>query len=138
MRSASKHWQFFTACRTRCFSGRETLSTVHPMAVGLTLLTGSMIAFTAAFSLEALVFSHQLWAKLSVGVVLAVMVLLITWCVWTTVEAQADFSVLERVHFLKDRLVCFTRRLRGKTHEPGPDTGDEESRINSDGGESAM
>ena len=90
MRSASKHSQFFTACRIRCFSGREPLSTIHPMAVGLTLLTGSMIAFTAAFSIEALAFSRQLWVKLSVGIVLAVIVLLITWCIWATPETQAD------------------------------------------------
>ena len=85
------------------------------------------MAFSAAFGLETLVFSRQLWAKLSVGVVLAMMVLLICWCIWTTVEAQADFSVLERVHSLKDRLVGFTRRLRGKTPEPGPDAADGEA-----------
>ena len=89
-------------------------------------LIDSTMAFSAAFGLETLVFSRQLWARLSVGVVLAMMVLLICWCIWTTVEAQADFSVLERVHSLKDRLVGFTRRLRGKTPEPGPDAGDGE------------
>ena len=104
------------------------------MAVGLTPLTGSMIAFTAAFGLEALVFSRQLWARLSVGVVLAMVVLLISWCVWTTRGARSDFSVLERVHFLKDRLVGFTRRLRGKTPEPGPDAEDGEGGNNKNEG----
>ena len=94
------------------------------MTVGLTLLTGSMIEFTVAVSLEVLVFSRQLWARLTMGVVLAMVVLLISWCVWTTMEAQSDISILERVHLLKDRFVGFTRHLRGKTPEPGPDAGD--------------
>ena len=92
MRSASKHSQFFTAYRIRYFSGREPLSSVHPMAVGLTLLTGSMIAFTAAFSLEALVFSRQVWARLSVGVALAMMALLTTWCVWKSGRISASWK----------------------------------------------
>ena len=124
--SASKRSHFFTACRIHCFSGREPLPTVHSMAVGLTSLICSTIAFTTAFSLETILSSRQKWAKLPVGIVLAIVILLISWCVRTTMGPRSDFSVLGRVHLLKDRLVDFTRRLRGKTPEPGPDAGDGE------------
>jgi len=74
-----------------------------------------MIAFTTAFSLEALVFSSEFWAILPVGIVLAVMILLTSWCVWTRLEATWDLNVLDGVHVLRDRLVDFIRSLRGKT-----------------------
>jgi hypothetical protein len=51
-------------------------------------------------------------------------VLLIFWCVWTTLEAGADFSFLDKVHVLKDRLVGSTRGLRDETPESVPDAGD--------------
>jgi hypothetical protein len=70
------------------------------------------------------VYSDELWARLPVGVVLVMIVLLISWCVSTTFEAKTDFSLLGGVHVLKDGLVDFTRGLRGKTSESGPDTGD--------------
>ena len=82
------------------------------------------MAFTTAFSLEALLFSSEMWARLPVGIVLAMMVLLITWCVGTTFEAKKDFSALGRAHEFKDRLVDFTRKLRGKASEHVIDVGD--------------
>jgi hypothetical protein len=82
------------------------------------------MAFATAFGLETLVFSHQVWARLSVGITLAMMILLILWCIWTTIEAGSNFSVLGIAHQLKNRLVRFTRRLRGKTPYPGPVPGD--------------
>ena len=87
------------------------------MIVGLTSLIDSTIAFTTAFGLEALLFSSEMWARLPVGAVLAMMTLLISWCVGTTVEAKTDFSAL-------GTLVDFTRKLRGKSSEPGTDAGD--------------
>ena len=92
--------------------------------VNLTSLTDSTISFFTAFCLEALLFSVELWAKLPVGIVLVMILLLISWCVSTTLEAKADFSILSRVHDLKDRLVNFTRGPRGETSEPGSDAGD--------------
>jgi len=92
-------------------------------SVSLTSLIDSTVAFLTAFGLEALLYSSELWARLPVGVVLTMIVLLISWCVWTTLEAKGDFSLLERVHVLKDGLVGFTGRLRGKTSESRSDTG---------------
>jgi hypothetical protein len=92
-------------------------------------LIDSTISFLAAFTLEGLVFSNELWAKLPVGVVLMMIVLLISWCVSTTFEAKTEFSFLSGVHVLKNGLVDFTRSLRGKTSERGSDaedTGDED------------
>ena len=83
-------------------------------------VTDSLIAFTVAFSLEALVFSRQMWARLSVGIALAMMILLISWCVWTATNARAGSCVFGCVHLLTDRLVDFTRGLRGKITNPGP------------------
>jgi len=77
-----------------------------------------MISFIAAFGLEVLLFNGS-WTKVPVGVVLAVMTLLICWCVWTTLEARTSIS--DGVHALKDGLVDLTRRLRGKASGPGPD-----------------
>ena len=88
------------------------------------------MAFTAAFSLETIVFSHQTWTKLSVGIALALTILLISWCIWTTVEAETDFSVFGSVHRLKDRLVKFTRGLRGNVSDSGLDAGDGEGEDN--------
>ena len=82
------------------------------------------MAFTAAFSLETLVFSRQTWTKLSVGIALALMILLISWCIWATVEFGTDFSSLGGVHNLKNELVKFTRGLRGKDSGSEPDAGD--------------
>ena len=79
-----------------------------------------MISFFVAFGLEALLYNNKLWAKLSVGLVLAGVVLLVCWCVLTRV----DFSLLGRLQGLKDGLVGFIRSLRGKASEPGPDAGD--------------
>jgi len=87
-------------------------------------LIDSTIAFTAAFGLEALLLSSETWTKLLVGIVLAMMVLLVLWCVGTIVEAKTDFSALDRVHAFKDHLGDFTRKLRGKTSEPEPSAGD--------------
>ena len=84
------------------------------------------MAFSTAFVLETVAFSHQLWAKLSVGVVLAIVIFLISWCIWTTIEAGEDFSVCSTVHHLKVNFVGFTRGLRGKPREPGSDAGHRE------------
>jgi hypothetical protein len=80
-------------------------------------LIDSTIAFTAAFGLEALLFSDEIWTRLPVGIVLAMMILLISWCVGTTFEAKTDFSALS---ILSD----FTRMLRGRARESGPNAGD--------------
>ena len=90
----------------------------------MTSLTDSTASFFAAFCLEALLFSDELWTKLPVGILLVMMLFLVSWCVWTTLEAKADFSILSRVYDLKDGLVGFTRGLRGKTSEPESDAGD--------------
>jgi len=107
--------------RHRNALGFETLAILFSLPYAL--LLWATIAFTSAFSLEALLNSSELWARLPVGVVLAMMALLISWCISTNLEAKLDFSVLVKVHDLKDRLVNFTRDLRGKTPELGPDTG---------------
>jgi hypothetical protein len=88
------------------------------------MLIDSTISFLAAFGLEALVYSDELWVKVPVGVVLAIIVLLISWCVSITFEAKTGFSFLDAVHVLKGGLIDFTRGLRGKTSEPGPDAED--------------
>lgn len=93
------------------------------------------MAFTTAFGLETLVFSHQTWTKLSAGIALALMILLISWCIWTTVEAGTDFSVFGSVHHLKDQLVKFTRGLRGEASGPMPDAGDGEDGDSQGGSE---
>ena len=84
------------------------------------------MAFTVAFTLETLLFSRQTWSKLSAGIAIAMMMLLISWCIWTTVEVGTDFSSLGGVHRLKEHLVKFTRGLRGKFSEPGSDGGADE------------
>lgn len=94
--------------------------------INLTSLTDRTVAFAAAFGLETLVFSRQMWTKLSVGIAVAMMILLISWCIWTTIEVGTDFSVFDSVHRLKDHLVVFTKGLRGKGSELGSDTGDGE------------
>ena len=94
--------------------------------VGLTSLINSTIAFLTAFGLEALLFSSELWARVPVGVVLTMTIMLISWCVWTTLEAKSDPSVLVGVHDLKDGLINFTRCLRGKTSGPLSDAVDVE------------
>ena len=104
---------------------------VFAQIVGLTL-TGSTVAFTTAFCLETLVFNRQMWAKLSVGIVFAVVMLLISWCVWIMIGAAADFNVFEIFYGLKVRLVGFTKGLRDGAVEPQPDAeyreGDDENR----------
>ena len=82
------------------------------------------MAFTVAFTLETLLFSRQTWSKLSVGIALAMMILLISWCIWATVEFGTDFSSLSGVHHLKTKLVRFTKGLRGKDSESVPGAGD--------------
>ena len=84
--------------------------------VGLTLLTNGAKALTTAFILERVAFSRQLWTKLSdVGVILAMVILLVSWCMclW-----QCSPSERSRCRF--------TRGLRGKTAEPGSNAGHRE------------
>ena len=92
--------------------------------IGLTSLIHSTVAFLSAFGLEALLFSNGLWTRVPVGVILVMILMLISWCIWTTLEAKTDFSLLSSVHTLKDRLVDFTRGARGNASEPGSDVGD--------------
>ena len=47
----------------------------------LDIVNHSTISFFVAFGLETLLFSDELWTKLPVGIVLAMVVLLIFWCV---------------------------------------------------------
>ena len=94
------------------------------MSRWLDVVNYSTISFFVAFGLETLVFSDELWTKFPVGIVLVMAVLLIFWCVWIVWQARKDFSLMGRVHDLKDGLVSFTRGLRGKTSEPGSDAGD--------------
>jgi len=79
------------------------------------------IAFTTAFSLEAMLFSGELWAKLPVGIILAMVTLLVFWCVSIMLTSRADFCVSSGVHVLKDRIVDLIGSLRGELSEPGPD-----------------
>lgn len=99
---------------------------VFAQIVGLTLLTGSTVAFTTAFCLETLVFSRQMWAKLSVGIVFAMVMLLISWCIWITIGASAHFSVVGILDGLKHHIVDFPMGLRGEAVESQPDAGHRE------------
>ena len=92
-------------------------------SVDLTSFIDSTVAFLSAFGLEALLFSSELWTRLPVGGVLAMIVLLISWCVWTTLEAKGNISLLSIVHDLKVGLVGVTGPLRGKTSNFGSDAG---------------
>lgn len=76
--------------------------------------------FTTAFCIEIFVSSRQTWAKLSVGIVLAMMILAVFWSVWVTVEAGTGFSILSSVHLRRDRLHGPTEGVP----EPGSDAGD--------------
>ena len=84
------------------------------------------MAFTTAFTLETLVFSRQMWTKLSLGIVFATVMLLIFWCVWTTIGAGTGFSVFGTFYRLKLRLVNMTTDLQDNILEPRPDAGDGE------------
>jgi hypothetical protein len=80
-------------------------------------LIDSTIAFLSAFGIEALLFSDELWTRLTVGVVLVIIILLTFWCVSTTLEAKTGFSLLHGIRGSKDGLVGFTRGVSGKTSE---------------------
>jgi len=109
--------------RHRDALGFETLAILYSLPYSL--LLWATVAFLSAFGLEALLFSDGLWTRLPVGVVLVMILMLISWCIWTTLEAKTDFSVLISFRDLKDRLVGFTQGARGKTSEPGPGAGDD-------------
>ena len=93
------------------------------LPISLTPFVDSTIAFTTAFGLEALVFSSQLWAKLPVGIVLAMILLLISWCAWTAMVDEKDSSNSDGGHPWWDFIVGFTSRLRGLIPESTPDGG---------------
>ena len=76
--------------------------------VDLTSLVDSIMTFTTAFSIEIFMSSRQAWVKISVGIALAMMIVLVSWGVWVTSEAGTGFSVLRRAHLWKDRLLNFT------------------------------
>ena len=99
-------------------------SVIVTRSVGLTSLINSTVSFLTAFGLEVLLYSDGLRARLPVGALLVMVVLLIFWCIWTTLEARVNFSLFGRVCVLKDGLVSFmTRRLSGKTSGPRSDVG---------------
>ena len=64
-----------------------------------------------------------MWTKLSVGIALVVMILLISWYIWTTVVTKTDFSALGSVQRLKNQLFKFIRGPQGNVFEPGSDAG---------------
>ena len=84
--------------------------------------------FTTAFSLETITSSRHMWAKLSVGIALAMMILLISWCTWPVVAARTNFSASGAANCLTGWLINFTRDMRGKTLDSEPDAGDSKRR----------
>ena len=84
---------------------------------------GSTVTFTTAFGLETLVYSQQIWTKISVGFVFAMVMLLIAWCVWTTTEGN-KFRRLWRFLSSGRRLFGLPVRPRGNIHEPRQDVRD--------------
>lgn len=82
-----------------------------------------MISFLAAIGLETLLPSDELWTRLPIGTVLGVVVLLISWCVWTMSAGRIYFSPSYGIHVLKDHLVGFARGLRVSPRRPRPDAG---------------
>jgi hypothetical protein len=82
------------------------------------------MGFATAFGLETLVYSKQAWARLSVGIALAVMLFLILWCIWMMIEAWIGFSLLEIVRSSSAWVVESTWGFGGNTPEPGQDNGD--------------
>ena len=105
---------------------RKTVTSTLPIC--LAPFIDSTIAFTTAFGLEALVFSSQLWAKLPIGIVLAVILLLISWCAWTAMVDEKDFSNSGGGYPWWYFIVGLTSRLRGLIPEPTPDGGGGEDR----------
>jgi hypothetical protein len=83
-----------------------------------------MVTFTIAFGLETVLLSRQMWARISVGVALAMMVLLISWFAWAALAAKIDFGALSGVNLLKDYLVDSIVNHPGKTPEPKRIAGD--------------
>jgi len=87
-------------------------------------LIDRMMLFVTAFGLEVLVNNSESWVKLPIGLVLAVIVLLVCLYASTTLAARAGFSLLGRVHALKNNLVNFTRGWRGAASGSRSDAGD--------------
>lgn len=110
--------------------GFETLAIQYSLPYSL--LLWSVLMFTTALGLETLVFSRQMWARLSLGLGFATMILLVLWCIWTTVAARTGFCASSRVDRLKSRLAGFARDLRSKT--PGPRAGAEDGEGGADQG----
>ena len=119
--SGSKLLRSYTAYRIRYCSGRELV--IVTTSVSLTSFIDSTIAFLSAFGLEALLFSSELWTRLPVGVVLTIIVLLISWCVWTRLAAKGNISLLSIIDDLTVCLFYFARPLRGKTSDSGSRAG---------------
>lgn len=122
MRLGLKLSRSYTASRIRCFSGRKSSQIAR--SVGLIPLTGSTISFFTAFGLEVLLYSDELWTRLPVGILLAMIILLISWYICVVLETKGGFSLLRRHNVLKDGLVGFTRGLRGMTVQTGSDVMD--------------
>lgn len=80
-----------------------------------------MISLFAAFGLEVLLFSDELWTRLPVGILIAMIIFLVC---WIFITLGTDFSLLSNVYGLKDSLVNFTRGLGGMASGPGSGAGD--------------
>ncbi|KAF9782854.1 hypothetical protein BJ322DRAFT_179603 [Thelephora terrestris] len=95
--------------------GFETLAILYSLPYSL--LMWSTVSFTTAIGLETLVSTPQIRTKVSVGAVFAMVMLLIFWCVWITIEGRTDVGVFSAIN----RLVCPTVCPRGNTAQPPPD-----------------
>src|SRR6266478_1278370 len=80
-----------------------------------------MISFFTAFGPVAVLFSSEFWVRLPVGIVLVTVVLLTFWYVWTSLEARADYGLLE-ADVLEEALVSFTGGLGDAGDGDGQDT----------------
>jgi len=97
--------------------GFETLAILYSLPYSL--LLWSMMIFTTAFSIGIFMSSHPTWVKLPLGIVLALVILPVSWCFLATVETGAGLSIPNKVHIWKDRLLKFI----GGVPEPVPDAG---------------
>ncbi|KAF9791947.1 hypothetical protein BJ322DRAFT_1026338 [Thelephora terrestris] len=96
--------------------GFETLAILYSLPYSL--LMWSTVSFTTAFGLETLVSTPQIRTKLSVGAVFVMVIVLIFWCVWITIEGRTDIGVFSAVYCL----LC----PQGDITQPPPDEGGED------------
>lgn len=112
--------------------GFETLAILYSLPYAL--LLWATMTFTTAFGIETLGFSQQTWAKLPVGIVLAMMALLIFWCVWTAVEAGSGFSLLSCVHQWRCRTLNVAQSILNRRPGAGDDGGGNGQPTGEEGG----